>query len=79
MFRRVSFRIANGEKNMGLDLIMKVAGMGMVVSVACQILSRLGKDDQSSLVSLGGIIAILIVLFGEIAVLFDTVRGIFGI
>lgn len=64
---------------MGLDLIMKVAGMGMVVSVACQILSRLGKDDQSSLVSLGGIIAILIVLFSEIAVLFDTVRGIFGI
>ena len=64
---------------MGLDLIMKVAGMGMVVSVACQILSRLGKDDQSSIVSLGGIIAILIVLFSEIAVLFDTVRGIFGI
>lgn len=64
---------------MGLDLIMRVAGMGMVVSVACQILSKMGKDDQSSLVSLGGIIAILIVLFSEIAVLFDTVRGIFGI
>ena len=64
---------------MGLDLIMRVAGMGMVVSVACQILSKIGKDDQSSLVSLGGIIAILIVLFSEIAVLFDTVRGIFGI
>lgn len=64
---------------MGLDLIMKVAGMGMVVSIACQILSRLGKDDQSALVSLGGIIAILLVLFGEIAALFDTVRGIFGI
>ena len=64
---------------MGLDLIMKVAGMGMVVSVACQILSKMGKDDQSSLVSLGGIIAILVVLFSEIAALFDTVRGIFGI
>ena len=64
---------------MGLDLIMKVAGMGMIVSVTCQILSKMGKDDQSSLVSLGGIIAILLVLFSEIAVLFDTVRGIFGI
>lgn len=64
---------------MELDLIMRVAGMGMVVSVACQILSKMGKDDQSSLVSLGGIVAILIVLFSEIAVLFDTVRGIFGI
>lgn len=64
---------------MGLDLIMRVAGMGMLVSVACQILSKIGKDDTSSLVSLGGIIAILIVLFGEVASLFDTVRGIFGI
>ena len=64
---------------MGLDLIMKVAGMGMIVSVTCQILSKIGKEDHSSLVSLGGIIAILLVLFGEIAALFDTVRGIFGI
>lgn len=64
---------------MGLDLIMKVAGMGMVVSVACQILSKMGKDDQSALVSLGGIVAILVVVFSEIASLFDTVRGIFGI
>lgn len=64
---------------MGIEFIMKIAGMGMVVSVACQILSKIGKDDQSSLVSLGGIIAILVVLFSEIAVLFDTVRGIFGI
>ena len=64
---------------MGLELIMRVAGMGMVVSVACQILSKIGKDDHSSLVSLGGIVAILIVLFGEIGALFDTVRGIFGI
>ena len=64
---------------MGLDLIMRVAGMGMIVSVTCQILSKIGKDDQSALVSLGGIVAILIVLFSEIAVLFDTVRGIFGI
>jgi stage III sporulation protein AC len=64
---------------MDLELIMKVAGMGMVVSVACQILSKIGKDDYSSLVSLGGIVAILVVLFGEIGALFDTVRGIFGI
>lgn len=64
---------------MGLELIMKVAGMGMVVSIACQILSKIGKEDHSSLVSLGGMVAILVVLFGEIAALFDTVRGIFGL
>lgn len=64
---------------MGLELIMKVAGMGMVVSIACQILSKIGKEDHSALVSLGGMVAILVVLFGEIASLFDTVRGIFGL
>ncbi len=64
---------------MGLELIMKVAGMGMVVSIACQILSKIGKEDHSALVSLGGMVAILVVLFGEIAALFDTVRGIFGL
>ena len=67
-----------GEK-MDLDFIMKVAGIAMVVAVTCQILSRVGRDDQSSLVSLAGIVAILLLLFGEIASLFDTLRDIFGI
>lgn len=64
---------------MDIDFIMKVAGIAMTVAVTCQILSRIGRDDQSALVSLAGIVAMLVVLFGEIAALFDTVRGIFGI
>jgi stage III sporulation protein AC len=67
------------EKIMDIDFIMKVAGIAMTVAVTCQILSRIGRDDQSALVSLAGIVAMLVVLFGEIAALFDTVRGIFGI
>ena len=64
---------------MDIDLVLKAAGIGMVVAVSCQILSKVGRDDQGMLVSLAGIIAILIVLFTQIAELFDTVRGIFGI
>ncbi len=64
---------------MDIDFVMKIAGIGMVVAVTCQILSKIGRDDQSSLVSLGGIIAILVILFSEIASLFETVRSIFGI
>ena len=64
---------------MDLDFIMKVAGIGMTVGVSSQILSRIGKDDYSSLISLAGIIAVLVILLGEIASLFDTVRDIFGI
>ena len=64
---------------MDLDFIMKVAGIGMTVGVSSQILSRIGKDDYSSMISLAGIIAVLVILLGEIASLFDTVRDIFGI
>jgi stage III sporulation protein AC len=64
---------------MDIDLVLKAAGIGMVVAVSCQILSKVGRDDQGMLVSLAGIVAILVILFTQIAELFDTVRGIFGI
>lgn len=64
---------------MDLDFVMKAIGIGMTVAVSCQILSRTGRDDQASLVSLAGIVALLVLLFGEIGGLFDTVRDIFGI
>ena len=64
---------------MDLDFIMKAAGIAMTVAVTCQILSRVGRDDQGNLVALAGIVALLVLLFGEIASLFDTVRDIFGL
>ena len=64
---------------MELDFIMKAAGIAMTVAITCQILSRIGRDDQGTLVSVAGIVAMLVLLFGEIASLFDTVRDIFGI
>ncbi len=64
---------------MNLDFIMKAAGIAMTVAVTCQILSRVGRDDQGNLVALAGVVAMLVLLFGEIASLFDTVRDIFGL
>ena len=64
---------------MNLDFIMKAAGIAMTVAVTCQILSRVGRDDQGNLVALAGIVGMLLLLFGEIASLFDTVRDIFGL
>ena len=66
-----------GEK-LNTDLVMRVIGIAMTVAVSCMILSRCGREDQASLVSLAGIVTALIVLFTEIASLFDTVRSIFG-
>jgi stage III sporulation protein AC len=64
---------------MELSFILKIAGIGMTVAVVCQILSRLGKDDQSMLVSVGGIILVLILLIEELGGLIEMVKDVFGI
>ncbi len=64
---------------MDISLVFKIAGLGMVVAVSCQILSKLGKDEQSSFVSVAGIIAALLLLIEEIGYLFEAVRGVFGL
>lgn len=64
---------------MDVGLIMKVAGIGMIVTVACQILSKAGRDEQATLVSITGIVIVLIMLVSEIGTLFDTVKEVFGL
>lgn len=64
---------------MDIDIILKVAGVGMIVAVICQILSRAGRDDQSTLVSITGIVIIFILIAKEIGVLINELRSVFGI
>lgn len=63
---------------MDVSLVLKVAGVGILVSVAQQILSRTGRDDQAMLVSLSGIILVLLMLIEEIGRLFELVESVFG-
>lgn len=64
---------------MNTDLVLKVAGVGVLVAVAHQILSKSGRDEQALLVMLSGIIIVLMMLVQEIGGLFDTVRSVFGL
>ena len=64
---------------MDVSLILKVAGVGILVSVATQILSKSGRDDQAMLVSISGIIVVLLMLVGEVGALFDAVRDTFDL
>ena len=64
---------------MEVDLIMKVAGVGMIVAVVCQILGKAGREEQATLVSLAGIVLVLMLLVSELGALFDAVRRVFGI
>lgn len=64
---------------MDISLILKVVGVGILVSVACQILSKSGRDEQSMLVTLAGIVVVLLLLVEEIGGLFDMIRSVFGV
>ena len=64
---------------MDVELVLKVAGVGMIVAVVCQILGKVGRDDQSTLVSVAGIVIVLLLLTEEIASLIDNLRRIFGL
>ena len=63
---------------MDVSLILKVAGVGLLVTVAHLILSKAGRDEQAMLVTLSGIVIVLLMLVQEIGHLFDTVRAVFG-
>lgn len=60
-------------------LILKVAGIGLLVTVACQILSRSGRDEQAMLVSVAGVIIVMVLLVDQISSLIGSLRTVFGI
>lgn len=64
---------------MDIDLILKVAGVGMIITVVCQIMSKAGKDEQSTMVSLAGTVIILILIAERVGDLIKTLRDVFGL
>ena len=64
---------------MNTELLLKVAGVGILITVAHQILSKSGRDEQALMVTLSGIIIVLMMLVQELGGLFDTVKSIFDL
>lgn len=63
---------------MDVGLILRVAGVGLLVSVTAQILSKCGREEQATLLAVTGIVVVFLVLTEAIGTLFSTVRGTFG-
>ena len=61
------------------DFIMKVAGVGMIVAVVCQILGKVGREEQATLVSISGIVIILVLVIERIGDLLESLKRIFGL
>lgn len=64
---------------MDISLILRAAGVGLIVSVICQILSKSGRDEQAMLVSVAGAVIVLLMLVRELGTLIDTIRKIFAL
>ena len=64
---------------MDISLILKITGIGILISIACQILSKSGRDEQATLLSIGGIIIVMLLILAELDTLFSTLYRIFGI
>lgn len=67
------------ETAVDVNTVIKIAGIGVLVAVACQVLSRAGREEQAQLLSLAGVIVVLLVLVDKIGSLISSVRGIFGL
>jgi len=62
---------------MDVDIIFKIAGIGIVVTVINQILSKNGRDDMATMVTIAGVIIVLLVVVGMISDFFTTVKTMF--
>ncbi|MBQ3093817.1 MAG: stage III sporulation protein AC [Clostridia bacterium] len=64
---------------MDVDLIFKIAAIGIIVAVLNQVLIRSGREEQAMLTTLAGLIVVLTIVVTEISALFDTVKSAFGL
>ena len=64
---------------MNVDLIFKIAAVGILVSVLNQVLTRSGRDEQATMTTLAGLVVVLMMVVQEISSLFDLVKQLFGL
>jgi len=64
---------------MDVDLIFRIAAIGIIVSVLYQVLLRSGREEQAMLTSLAGLIVVLMMIIQQINALFQAVKAIFDL
>ena len=64
---------------MDIELLFKIAGIGILVAVLHQVLVRAGREEQAMMTTLAGLVIVLTMVIKEISTLFNTVRTIFGL
>lgn len=65
--------------NIDVDLIFKVAAIGIIVAVLNQVLIRSGREEQAMMTNLAGLIVVLLIIVQQISGLFSTIKNLFGL
>ena len=63
---------------MDIDLIFKIAAVGIIVSILNQVLVRSGREEQATMTTLAGLVVVLMIVVQRIAELFDLVKALFN-
>ncbi len=64
---------------MDVDLIFRIAAIGILVSVLNQVLTRSGRDEMATMTTLVALVVVLMIVVQEISTLFDMVKDLFGL
>lgn len=64
---------------MEVDLIFKIAAIGIIVAVLNQLLKRAERDEQAMMTTLAGLVVVLMMIINQIGELFDTIKRVFGL
>ncbi|MDO4482112.1 MAG: stage III sporulation protein AC [Bacillota bacterium] len=62
---------------MNIDIIFKIAAIGIIIAVLAQVLIRAGREDQAMMTTLAGIIVVLMIIIEMVSSFFDTVKTLF--
>ena len=64
---------------MDIDLILKIAAIGIIVAVLNLLLKRAERDEQAMMTTLAGLIVVLLMIVRQIGNLFETIKEVFGL
>ncbi len=64
---------------MNIDLIFKIAAVGIIVAVLNQVLIRSGREEQAMMTTLAGLIVVLMMIIHQIDILFRTIKSVFDL
>ena len=64
--------------NMEIDLIFKIAAVGIIISILNQVLTRSGREEQATMTTLAGLVVVLMIVAQKISELFELVKSLFN-